>query len=140
MIEIGQVISHIEMCQEEGVSLQRGMNFRLHDGISVLLMSLRRGAPYADDIQENGRVLIYEGHDKPRSRDLTDPKTVDQPMRNPNGSLTQNGLFYDAASRYKDGSSPASLVRVYEKVRAGIWVYNGLFRLLDAWTEESNGR
>jgi hypothetical protein len=31
-------------------------------------------------------------------------------------------------------------VRVYEKLRQGIWVFNGVFRLLDAWEEESNAR
>ncbi len=30
-------------------------------------------------------------------------------------------------------------VRVYEKIRAGIWSYNGLFHLVDAWIE-SDGR
>jgi hypothetical protein len=31
-------------------------------------------------------------------------------------------------------------VRVYEKLRQGIWVFNGIFRLIDAWEEPSNGR
>lgn len=140
MFEAGQIISYLEMCQEEGVSLQRGMNFRLRDDISVLLMSLRRGAPYSDDIRENGRVLIYEGHDVARSASTSDPKIVDQPMTNPNGSLTQNGLFYGAAQHYKEGRISAPLVRVYEKVRDGIWVFNGLFELVDAWVEASNRR
>ena len=43
------------------VNLQRGMNFRLRGGLSVILMSLRAGAPYADRIEENGKILIYEG-------------------------------------------------------------------------------
>jgi hypothetical protein len=43
----GDVISYIEMCQTEGTSLQRGMNFHLAGRISVILMSIRRGAPYA---------------------------------------------------------------------------------------------
>lgn len=29
---------------------------------------------------------------------------------------------------------------MFEKIRAGIWVYNGLFALTDAWTEQSKGR
>lgn len=32
------------------------------------------------------------------------------------------------------------LVRAYEKIRSGIWVYNGLFRLTDAWQENEGGR
>lgn len=61
----GDVISYIEMCQEEGANLQRGMNFRLRGGWSIILMSLRAGAPYADRVEEDGKVLIYEGHDEP---------------------------------------------------------------------------
>jgi len=72
----GDVLSYVEMCQDEGVNLQQGMNFRLRGGASVILMSLRPGAH----------------------------------------------------------------VRVYEKVRTGIWVFNGVFRLVDAWAEEIEGR
>jgi hypothetical protein len=36
----GNVISYFEMCQREGSSLQRGMNFRLHGRHSVILMSI----------------------------------------------------------------------------------------------------
>jgi len=37
----GDVISYMEMCSAIGVNLQRGMNFRLRDTESVILMSLR---------------------------------------------------------------------------------------------------
>jgi len=89
----GDVISYLEMCTEEGVNLQRGMNYHLRGDTSVILMSLRRNAPYADRVEDNGRVLIYEGHDVPKTSDNLIPKIVDQPMYNPGGSLTQNGLF-----------------------------------------------
>jgi HNH endonuclease len=56
------------------------------------------------------------------------------------GSLTQNGLFAEAARKYKEGIAPPERVRVYEKIRSGIWVYNGLFELVDCWTEQSGGR
>jgi hypothetical protein len=115
------------------------MYFRLHKNESVLLMSVRRGAPYADRVEEDGRVLIYEGHDAPKKGAVNDPKTVDQPMMI-DGKLTQNGLFYEAALRSKRGEQEPELVRVYEKVRAGIWTYNGHFRLLDAWQEPSGTR
>ena len=65
MIKPGDIISYLDMCREEKTSLQRGMNFRLHNGFSVIIMSLRRGAPYTDRIEGNGRVLIYEGHVAP---------------------------------------------------------------------------
>lgn len=116
------------------------MNFRLRDAESIILMSLRPGAPYADRIEDEGRILIYEGHDVPRTVDIPNPKKMDQPDRNPGGSLTQNGLFAVAAQKYKEGLAPPERVRVFEKIRSGIWVYNGLFKLIDCWTEQSGGR
>jgi len=128
------------MCEEERASLQRGMNYRLGGRVSVILMSLRRGAPYVDRIEENGKILIYERHDVPRTKGGPDPKAVDQQRAMPNGTLTQNGLFYDAAMRFKNGESAAELVKVYEKIRPGIWAFGGLFKLCDAWQEVSGGR
>ncbi len=140
MFKPGDIISYIEMCQEEGVNLQRGMNYQLRNGFSVILMSLRKGAPYADRIEEKGSVLIYEGHDTPRINIAVNPKQVDQPMVNPTGTLTQNGLFYEAAMKYKNGERASEIVKVYEKIHSGIWAFNGLFRLVDSWQEESNNR
>jgi len=136
----GDVISYLEMCTHEGVNLQRGMNYHLRGDISVILMSLRPNAPYADRIEDDGRILIYEGHDVPKTLENPIPKVINQPMHNPGGTLTQNGLFYKAALRYAQEKYKPGLVTVYEKLHAGIWVYNGLFRLLDAWQEESNAR
>jgi len=140
MIKAGDVISYLDMCRAEGVNLQRGMNYRLRGGISVILMSLRIGAPYADRIEEEGKILIYEGHDVPERRGGPNPKTVDQPYKNPGGSLTQNGLFYEATLKYKRGENEPELVKVYEKIKSGIWVYNGLFKLIDSWKEVINAR
>jgi len=136
----GDVISYTEMCSAASVNLQRGMNFRLRDTESIILMSLRPGAPYADRVEDDGRILIYEGHDVARTADAPHPKQLDQPERNWNGSLTQNGLFAEAARKYKEGVTPPERVSVYEKIRSGIWVYNGLFELIDYWTEQSGGR
>jgi hypothetical protein len=116
------------------------MNFRLRNGESVILMSLRPGAPYADRVEDDGRTLVYEGHDVPKSLHAANPKELDQPDRNPSGTLTQNGLFAESAAGYKEGVSPAEQVKVYEKIRSGIWVYNGLFELVDCWTEQSGRR
>ena len=140
MIKAGDVISYLDMCRAEGVNLQRGMNFRLRGGMSVILMSLRRGAPYADRIEEEGKILIYEGHDIPEHRGGPNPKTVDQLYKNPGGTLTQNGLFYEATLKYKRGETEPELVKVYEKIKPSIWVYNGLFKLIDGWKEEINAR
>jgi hypothetical protein len=139
-LQPGDVVSYMEMCSAIGVNLQRGMNFRLRDAESIILMSLRPGAPYADQVQDDGRVLVYEGHDVARTLNGPHPKRVDQPERNPGGSLTQNGLFANAVRKYKVGAEPPERVRVYEKIRSGIWVYNGVFELIDCWTEQSGGR
>ena len=88
MVHQGDVIAYLDMCREEGVNLQRGMNFRLKGGLSVILMSLRPGAPYADRIADDGRILIYEGHDISQHKGGPDPKTVDQVMHHAGGSLT----------------------------------------------------
>lgn len=139
-LQPGDVISYMEMCRQEGASLQRGMNFHLRGSTCVILMSLRRGAPYEDRVEDGGKVLIYEGHDVPRTRECPDPKHVDQPMRSQTGTPTQNGLFWKAVSDYKIQPTSPARVRVYEKIKSGIWVYAGLFRLVDAWREESGPR
>jgi hypothetical protein len=130
----------MEMCSAVGVNLQRGMNFRLRGSESVFLMSVRAGAPYADRVEDEGRTLIYEGHDCAKTADVPDPKRIDQPQFNPGGSLTQNGLFAESARRYRDGNAPPEKVSVYEKIRSGIWVYNGTFQLIDCWMETSGER
>jgi hypothetical protein len=140
MTTAGDVISYIDMCREEGASLQRGMNFRLGGRHTVILMSRRRGAPYEDRLEEDGRVLVYEGHDAPRSDAVPDPKKIDQPYAGPSGNLTQNGLFFEAAMRFKKEGTTPERVRVYEKIKQGIWVYSGTFLLTDAWKQPSLGR
>jgi hypothetical protein len=140
MIHPGDVISHAEMCAAEAISLQRGMNFRLRGTSNILLMSVRRGAPYEDEVLEDGRVLIYEGHDAPRRVGGADPKFADQPERTPRGKPTQNSLFFEAALRFKRGEAPAERVKVYEKIKDGIWVFNGVFELVDAWKEQRGSR
>ena len=135
-----EIIPYIEMCRRENVSLQRGMNYELGENHSVILMSLRAGAPYADRIEDDGFTLVYEGHDIPRSSQCADPKHFDQPEYSPSGNLTENGKFHRAAQEYNARKRPPERVRVYEKIKQGIWSYNGVFHLIDSWQEQSNGR
>lgn len=129
------------MCLREGVSLQRGMNFRVRGGHSVLLMSVQPGAPYRARLSEDGTVLHYEGHDAPSNRTGgLDPKAVDQLLRTPGGRLTQNGLFFGAALAAGRGEAPPERVRVYEKLRPGIWADNGVFHLTGAAQEHGGIR
>ncbi len=127
-----EVISYLEMCGREGTSLQRGMNFGLGGDHSVVLMSLRPGSPYRDRLEDGGTTLIYEGHDEPKSAMVSRPKAIDQPERTPHGTLTQNGRFHRAAQEYWSGQRQPERVRVYEKLRRGIWSYNGIFHLVDS--------
>jgi hypothetical protein len=103
-------------------------------------MSRRTNAPYKDRIEDNGRVLIYEGHDIPKTTQNPTPKLTDQPRVTPGGKLTQNGLFATAAAKAKKLCSSAELVAVYEKIHAGIWAFNGCFLLTDSWMESDGKR
>jgi hypothetical protein len=134
------IISYIEMCQRERASLQRGMNFGLGGNHSVILMSIRAGAPYQDRLEDGGSTLVYEGHDQPKVASCPHPKLVDQLSRGPTGLLTQNGKFFEAAQRFKRGEALPERVRVYEKLKKGIWSYNGVFHLQDSWTERDKHR
>ena len=128
------------MCQREGVSLQQGMNYRLGGGYSVILMSVRPNAPYRDEVVDDGRAIIYEGHDVPRTDRRLDPKSADQPGASSAGTPTQNGKFHEAAIQFKQGLRQPEVVRVYEKIKPGIWSSNGTFHLVDAWLENDGRR
>ena len=136
----GNIISYIEMCQKEGTSLQKGMNFRLKRKHSVILMSVRENSPYQDEITEDGTVLIYEGHDVAKTKGISDPKKYDQPYERRTGTLTENGKFHKAAQGFKDGLKGPDIVQVYEKLKPGIWSDNGYFHLVDSWQETDETR
>jgi hypothetical protein len=84
--------------------------------------------------------LIYEGHDEPRSSSLRNPKAVDQPGTLPSGALSENGKFHNAAQAHKVAGKPPDIVRVYEKLKKGIWSDNGYFHLVDSWKESDGQR
>jgi hypothetical protein len=135
-----EIIPYFEMCRREGVSLQRGMNFGLGGNHSIILMSVRPNAPYQDELKDGGSVLIYEGHDEPKSSSVPNPKRIDQPDRTSAGTLTQNGLFHKAAQEFRKKLRAPERVRVYEKLRQGVWSYNGVFHLIDSRRQQSGGR
>ena len=130
----------MEMCQREGASLQRGMNYQLDPNHSVILMSVQKNAPYEDQVIDDGTTIIYEGHDVPKSTEHIDPKAVDQQERLPSGRLTENGKFFWAAIDSKKNKRVPERIRVYEKIKQGIWSYNGVFHLVDSWKEVKNSR
>ena len=132
-----EIIPYLEMCQRDGVRLQRGINFDLCDNHSVILMSVRQNAPYSDLLEDDGTTLIYEGNNLPRSSQNPEPKAVDQPEHSPTGNLTQSGLFHRAAQSFKSGDRQPARVRAYGKIKQGIWSYNGIFHLVDYWLESN---
>lgn len=124
------------MCnQEEQEQLQRGMNFQMGENYSVVLMSVKANAPYADRISEDGFTIFYEGHDAPGDR----VKEHHQPPAYPSGRLTQNGEFKFAIDKAKK-SGEFPLAKVYEKLQPGIWTYRGLFEMRDYDYKERDGR
>ncbi|MDD8019127.1 MAG: HNH endonuclease [Bacteroidota bacterium] len=139
-MKVDDIISYYELVHEEKAALQKGMNYNSGKHYSVFLMSIRKGAPYSDEVDKKTGNLIYEGHDasKKYSRD---PKAVDQPLTTPNGTWTENGKFYRAATDYKSGlRKDAELIKVYEKIRDGVWCYKGYFNLVDAKTKSDGKR
>lgn len=129
---VDDIISYAQLVATEGINLQRGMNFRVNPNYSIFLMSVRKNAPYADIIDKSTNTIIYEGHDAPKNL-VKNPKEVDQPMTNPRGSLTENGKFFTAAQSYKEGLlKEPHKIKVYEKIKDGIWCYKGFFNLVDA--------
>lgn len=127
------ILSYREMCDAEEVqTLQRGMNYRLWSTYSVVLMSQRGNAPYADRVHDDGITIEYEGHDVPRMAGSTAvPKQTDQQEKNEVGRLTQNGLFKKAADDFKAGKRSVEKVKVYEKLYPGVWSLKGFFDLID---------
>jgi hypothetical protein len=59
------IISYPELVKREGLMVQKGMNFRIKPNYTIILMSVRKGAPYNDRWHEDSGLLEYEGHDQP---------------------------------------------------------------------------
>ncbi len=126
------ILSYREMCDMENVqTLQRGMNYRLGQNYSVILMSQRSNAPYVDKVHADGATIEYEGHDISRTGYTHNPKMEDQPENLTSGKLTQNGLFIKAVNEFKESKKEPELVKVYEKIMPGVWSLKGIFRLID---------
>lgn len=139
MLNPGDIVSHAQMCMEENLSLQKGMNYKIKGGSTIILMSRRKGAPYNDRVENDGKILIYEGHDVAKNEN-ENPKEVNQELKKRNGTLTENGKFAKSVEECKTGEKEPLLVKVYEKIKPGIWVYNGVFSLMDYWQEKSGRR
>lgn len=120
-----EILSYWDMCSRQGMALQRGMYFRPPPVYGVILMSRRPNAPYADAMNPDETVLIYERHDVRRTTNTPDPKRIDQPRFDLNGKPTENGRFAAWVDELKQGNVAPAIFRVYEKMRPGTWTDRG---------------
>ena len=137
-----QIISYKQIEDVEGFRPQNGMNFKTKNkNYSIVLMSVRENSPYDDKISDDGKTIDYVGHNLNKKYCKgKDPYTFDQPLFLPSGKLTQNGKFAKAANYFKDGLQEPEKVRVYQKIKKGLWSFDGIFNLIDVSQEKSNGR
>src|SRR5690606_12375965 len=130
--KVDDIISYDDLAAAEGSRVQKGMNFNFTNDYSIFLMSTRNNAPYADEYDIRTNTLIYEGHDAHKNW-VEDPKKVDQPFITPKGTETANSKFFTAAQAYKMKLiKEPHKIKVYEKIKEGIWCYKGFFNLVDA--------
>jgi hypothetical protein len=133
LIEKARSITYHEMCRRAGgIKLQHGMNFRPKGLASVFLMNSSAEGKYPDLFVE-GKTIIYQGHDVRQLKSGPDSKKIDQQPTNKDGSPTPNGLFYQAARRYKESGTDPEIIQVYEKRTKGEWLDRGLYKLVDAY-------
>ena len=133
-----KIISYQELAFNEGMQVQKGMNFNVKRSYSIVLMSTLKDAPYADKLLDDG-IIEYEGHDA-RKHDSYHKKEVDQPAANETGTLTENGKFFQAADNYKSGKREPAKIKVYRKLRDGVWVDMGFYDLTDAYRAHDGKR
>ncbi len=91
-MQVDDIFTYDKLVAEEKANLQKGMNFGLGRSYSVVLMSVRKGAPYSDQWDKKTGTLIYEGRDVRRTKENPDPKAVHQPMTTPNNWFTAGSV------------------------------------------------
>ena len=132
------IISYHQLtAQEGGIQVQKGMNFDIKGNYSIVLMSTARNAPYVDELFDDG-VIEYEGHDAPKSNDY-DKKSVDQPAYTKLGNPTENGKFLQAVDNFKNNRREPAKIKVYRKIKPGVWVDMGFYDLIDGY-QKNDGR
>jgi len=134
-----QIISYTQLVlNEDGKHIQKGMNFGIQKSYSIVLMSTEKNAPYNDEIFDDG-IIEYEGHDVPKNIS-ENKKSIDQPIANTTGNPTENGKFYNAAISFKNNERKPAKIKVYRKIRAGVWVDMGFYDLVDSYIRNDGRR
>jgi hypothetical protein len=137
--DAGRIYPYEEAVRQAKSNLQKGMSYRPRGKSSIFVMSRRKGAPYVDELGDDGRSLIYQGHNIRKIPNGPDPNDVDQPLVQEDGEKpSDNAKFLNLATAARRGEPPEP-IEVWEKIDRGIWLYKGVFELVDAW-EDSDGR
>lgn len=125
--------------EREGIMLQKSMNFRAGEQLSVFLVLQKDDGEFRDAWDAKKQVYTFEGHDSTTKE--TGGKSLDQLLMYGGDKLTENGRFYKAANEFKDGVRKEPLqIQVYEKLDGGVWFDKGIFDLVDAAGVQEGGR
>lgn len=131
------ILSGSELISREGVNLQKGMNYRDKNELSVFLV-LPHDGEYTDEWHPETSTYVFRGHDSVTGEA---GKEQDQVAMYESGRLSDNGKFLKAARIFADGLYNVPLqIHVYEKLDAGIWFDKGIFDLVDAAEVSKDGR
>lgn len=131
-------LSAAELMEREGMMLQKSMNFRTGERLSVFLVLPRGKGEYGDGWDAQLQEYSFLGHDSTTAETKV---SNDQLLTYGSGTLTDNGKFYKAAKEFRDGVRAEPLqVQVYEKIDAGTWFDKGIFNLIDAREIAEDGR
>ena len=133
-----KILSTALLTAREGMALTKGMTYR--DGgplLSVFLVLPHEGS-YDDQWDRESETYTFRGHD---STTVEEGKSIDQLAMYQSGRMTGNGRFYKAAREWCEGRRKEPLqVQVYEKLSPGAWFDKGIFDLMDAHRDTSEGR
>jgi hypothetical protein len=126
------IISYRELCNKINVNtIQKWMNFRIKNWLTIVLMSVREWSPYNDEIDNINNLLIYEWHDLPKTIDVYDSKIIDQPLITKKWTLTENWKFVKSIEDFKKWLIEPEKVLVFEKLSSWIWSEKWLFQLIN---------
>lgn len=133
------ILSAAELMEREGIMLQKSMNFRREEQLSVFLALQKDDGEFRDAWDAKKQIYIFEGHDSTTKE--TGGKSNDQLLMYGGDKLTENGRFFKAANEFKDGVRKEPLqIQVYEKLDPGVWFDKGIFDLVDAAGVTESGR
>jgi len=111
----GEVIAYLEMCREEGVNLQRGMNFGSSGRPSVVLMSRRPAHLTTTGLKMMVVSLSTKATTGHKSGAARTQRRSTNLSAGQGARLPRTDYFLQAASQHRELGTPAECVRVYER-------------------------